>query len=224
MSAIFFPFLRRLGCLLVLLPVLGAAQAANGYITTHEAKLDLIFSQAGFGADTIDIRFNRDSVLFSPELLSIDSEAEWDLLMDLGSNLAGPVVNMYFVDKVLWCGSAGGWAGCAATGGNVQALNSGLAAHATLGGNLLGHELGHNLGLEHVAAGLANLMTPAITSSFALSAAQITAILGSGLVQSDATGRFITIQPIAVMVPEPAVWVLFLLGAAALAAVGRRRR
>ena len=221
----------RLAAAAALAVTQAASWAADGYVTTNEAKLDAIFSQAGFAAaDKIDIRFNSQTSIIDASLTSIDSFAEWDKMAGLAVNFDAPVVNMFFVDKVRWCGDPGtNIAGCADTPGNLMALDSSWAAHASLGGNLLGHELAHNLGLGHVLPNNgSNLMNPTLSTSFALTAAQITTILSSALVQSDAQGKFITIQPIAVLaaapVPEPSTWAMLLLGGVLLVGATRGRR
>jgi hypothetical protein len=203
-----------------------AGLAASGYVTTNEAKLDTIYSQAGFGANPIDIRFNAATSIINAGLTVIDNGAEWATLTGLAGNLASPTVNMYFVDKILWCTVPSlTTIGCAQQPGNVMALDSSWAANATYGGNLAGHELGHNLNLPHLLPDDAsNLMNPTISTSFALSAGQITTIMASALVQTDAKGKFITIQPIAVLVPEPATVSLLLGGALLLGAARKGRR
>nr|WP_316641547.1 zinc-dependent metalloprotease family protein [uncultured Roseateles sp.] len=218
-------------CAAALFTLQAGAMAADGYVTTNEAKLDAIFSQAGFAAaDKIDIRFNRETSIVDATLTTIDDSADWTKLTGLAGNRASPTVNMYFVDKILWCGVASlTTIGCAKTPGNVLALDSSWAANATYGGDLAAHELGHNLSLPHLLPDDGtNLMNPTISTSFKLTAGQITDILASALVQSDAAGKFITIQPIAVLgaapVPEPAEWALLLCGGAVVAGVARARR
>lgn len=220
----------RLALAVVVCAVPAGAWAADGYVTTNEAKLDTVFAQAGFAAaDKIDIRFRSSTSIVNAALTTIDDSADWTSLLGLAGNLASPTVNMYFVDKILWCGVASATTiGCAATPGHVLALDSSWAANATYGGNLAAHELGHNLGLSHLDPDNgANLMNSTISTSFALTAGQITTLLASALVQSDAQGKFISIQPIAVLaaapVPEPASWAL-LLGGGLLLAVLRRGR
>lgn len=227
----FTPGLRMAAAAAALLTLQASAMAADGYVTTNEAKLDTIFSQAGFAAaDKIDIRFNRETSIIDAALTTIDDAADWTKLNGLAGNLASPMVNMYFVDKILWCGDPSlTTIGCAKTPGNVLALDSSWAANATYGGNLAGHELAHNLSLEHLLPDDgSNLMNPTISTSSKLTAGQITAILASALVQSDGSGKFITIQPIAVLgaapIPEPAEWALLLLGGAVVAGVARSRR
>lgn len=175
-----------------------AATAHAGYITTQEEGLDAIFSQASFGSSTIDIRFTRPSTIFSTELLSIDTEAEFDDLADLAT--ASPTVAMFFVDTISWCGDTNAnYVGCGAFPGNLLAVESSFAA-GTNGANLLAHELGHNLWLPHVDDNT-NLMNAFLITGFGtLSSGQVSTILASPLVQVDEGGqRFIEITPYAVV-------------------------
>lgn len=206
----------------------GAATASAGYITTNSFKLNSIFSQPGFGLDDIVIRFNAPRTVVSASLLDINDDAEFNSLYDLAAYTDGPVVNMFFVDKISFCGSPGSRIiGCASTPGNVMVLDSLWAADAALGGNLAAHELAHNLGLPHQFPDEGwNLMNPTLSPSFALLALQITTILASPLVQYDFLDqRFISITPIAVVaVPEPQAWAMLSLGLLGLAGWVRRRK
>ena len=63
---------------------------------TFAAGMDTVFSQAAFGGNTIDIRFNAIITLNNASLLSIDSSLELTTLL---SSVAVPAntVSMYFV-------------------------------------------------------------------------------------------------------------------------------
>ena len=205
--------------------ILVAATPANGFITRNESGMDTIFSQAGFGISSIDIRFSANQSIFNSSLLVLDEEADFATLAGLNS-IPSPSVNIYFVDHIEWCGGlAPGIIGCGYQPGNLIIVDSSWAANPSFGANLLAHELGHNLNLNH-EFGPPNLMNPSISASFALTASQISTILISPLVQTDGAGKFITINPVAVMasaVPEPASWVLMLAGGAFIFGVARKR-
>ena len=83
---------------------------------------------------------------------------------------------------------------------------------------LMGHELGHNLNLQHVPLNPGNLMSFFFPHGAELTDNQVTTILESPLVQTDLSGdRFIQIAPILISAPEPAT--LTLLASALLCAV-----
>ena len=210
------------------LALCGAGAASAGFITTNESGLDAIFSQAGFSGKTIDTRFNAGLTVADTALLSIDTDTEFDSLFNLSvySGRSSQIMNMFFVDAINFCGSAGSFIGCGSTPGNLLVLSSSFAARADLGANLGAHELGHNLGLDHVDGSGTNLMNPSISSNFSLDAAQIQAILASSLVQTAANGqRFLSITPIAIVasVPEPQTWAMLGLGLFGVMAWARRR-
>lgn len=200
----------------LLLAACCTATAQAGYITTQEEGLDAIFSQASFGSSTIDIRFTRPSTILSTELLSIDTEADFDNLANLAT--ASPTVAMFFVDSISWCGDTNlNYVGCGEFPGHVLTVESSFAA-GTNGANLLAHELGHNLWLPHVDDNT-NLMNAFLIAGFGtLSTSQVSTILASPLVQVDEGGqRFIEITPYAVVaVPEPATATLMLVALAGL--------
>ncbi|MBC7705637.1 MAG: hypothetical protein H7274_17040 [Rhodoferax sp.] len=206
----------------------GAGAASAGFITTHAAGLDAIFSQAGFGGQTIDTSFNAGLNVANTALLSIDTDAEFDALFSLSvySGRNSKTINMIFVDAINFCGAAGSYIGCGNTPGNLLVVSSSFAARADVGANLEAHELGHNLGLDHVNGSGSNLMNPSISSNFSLDAAQIQAILASSLVQTASNGqRFLSITPIAIVasVPETQTWAMFALGLFGVMAWARRR-
>jgi hypothetical protein len=83
---------------------------------------------------------------------------------------------------------------------------------------LMGHELGHNLNLQHDFFSAANLMAPFFPPGTELTEDQVGQILQSPLIQTDSTGhKFIEVAPIAIVaVPEPSAALLFLAGLALL--------
>lgn len=206
----------------------GAGAASAGFITTHASGLDAIFSQAGFSGQTIDTSFNAGLNVANSALLSIDTDAEFDSLFSLSvySGRNSKTINMIFVDAINFCGTAGSFIGCGNTPGNLLVVSSSFAARADVGANLEAHELGHNLGLDHVNGSGTNLMNPSISSNFSFDAAQIQAILASSLVQTASNGqRFLSITPIAIVasVPETQTWAMFALGLFGVMAWAQRR-
>jgi len=216
-----------------------AAPVEAGFVTLHESELDQIYSQPSFDGSPIDIRYNPTLTLVEPSLLMINSEAKLDQLFSLGP-ASSPTVNLFFVDGISDCGGVELPAiiGCGSQSGNHIVVDSNFAAKTPtapstvgLGAILIGHEFGHNLGLDHVPQTSTNLMTPSVTDSFFLSADpasvagnQIATILASPLVQMDGGQRFISITPIAVVVPEPASLLFALAGGLWLLWVAGRRR
>lgn len=189
----------------------GAAWSAQAaFVTTNEAGMDAIFSQSTFDGRSIDIRFNATVDVHNSALLVIDSEAEFDVTFRPSSTKA---IAMYFVDDIQWCGGpTSSTIGCGWIGANGIAVNSDWAGDPAYGANLMAHELGHNLGLDHIFNNNQNLMAPVImTGMGTLTSAQVNTILSSTFVQTDAlTGqRFIEITPYLVLpdlvnnVPEP---------------------
>ena len=83
----------------------------------------------------------------------------------------------------------------------------------------MGHELGHNLNLQHDLFSSAYLMWPLFPPGTTLTEDEVATILQSHLVQTDSTGRrFIQITPIAIVAaPEPST--LLLVSAAVLGAL-----
>jgi hypothetical protein len=207
----------------------GTGTASAGFITNNESRLDTIFSQSGFGSTTIDTSFNAGLTVFNSALLSIDSDVEFDSLFNLSvySGRNSKTINMFFVDAINFCGVQGSYAGCASNFGNLLVVSSSVAARADIGANLDAHELGHNLGLDHVNGSGTNLMNPFISSNFSLDAGQIQTILASTLVQTAGSGqRFLSITPIAIVasVPEPQTWAMLTLGLFGVTAWARRRQ
>jgi hypothetical protein len=217
-----------------ILIVLAPATAWSGFITTQSAAVNAIYAQVSFGTMPIQIRFNPGQTIVAPDLLNIDTDAKFTTLVGLGA--ASPIVDAFYVDSITFCGGPGvNIVGCGPQPGHTLAVDSAFAASiAVLDGSTNGaidisHELGHNLGLAHIGDSMStgNLMNPVLNSNV-LTAAQVTTIRGSGLVQTDPVtgGFFITIQPIAIVAtaaPEPSS--LALIGAGlVIFAVMRRRQ
>ena len=221
-------WLRTLGALAGIV-VSTASSAAT--VTTNELTLDTIFSQAIFGTNKIDIRFGAQGTFVAPSVLNnngqivVTSSPALDTLLGLNFSQF-PTVNLFFIDSLEFCagGNSPGLVGCGDLPGNHIVVESGFASGVN-GGELIAHELGHNLGLDHVADG-ANLMNETVDSDFTLTAAQVTSILASPLIQLDGNQKFIQITPILVTVsavPLPAGLPLALSGLAMLGMrVGRR--
>lgn len=199
-----------------------AANAA--FVTTQEAGMDAIFSQAGFGNSPIDIRFGAVQTVFRPDLLNITADSQIDDLFGLFDG--SPTVNFYYVDTVDACGVFNtDFLGCGDLPGNDTVVESDFAASAN-GAAFLAQQLGINLGLTQRNDPSA-LMNPVIDGGIALLASEIQTIFESDLVQSDQDGFFININPVLIsnvsVVPLPAP-VLMLLGALTLlGGIGLRR-
>ena len=206
------------------------------FVTTNQADMNTIYSQASFGPNAIDVRFQPTISIANPSLLNINTLADLNALFSL-MPVAPPGINMYFVDTVTVCSVPSPSPtidGCATINGNSMVVASLAAADpaifngVTAGAILNSHELAHNLGLPHN-----NECNPPISmppnlmdcqlASFDLTGAQVTAILANtNALQMDATGLFVDITPI-VIVPLPAALPLMLTGLGMLAGVTRRR-
>jgi hypothetical protein len=171
------------------------SQAA--FITTNEAAMDEIYSQSSFGQSIIDIRIGTASELVFPELLDITTSAE---VTQLFNQHIGPanVVNFYFIDTISACGSTvtAGIVGCGEYFGNDFVVESSYAA-GSYGGELLAHELGHNLGLPHMSG--AFLMNPSLNRQTLITPDEVTRIFNSPLVQGDEDYYWIDINPVLVV-------------------------
>ncbi|WP_163134009.1 zinc-dependent metalloprotease family protein [Agarivorans sp. Alg241-V36] len=167
------------------------------FITTNEAAMDEIYSQANFGQNIIDIRIGTASELVFPELLSITTSTE---VTQLFNQHIGPsnVVNFYFVDTISACGGTinAGIVGCGEYFGNDFVVESSYAA-GSYGGELLAHELGHNLGLPHMNG--AFLMNPSLNRQTLITEDEVTRIFNSPLVQGDEDYYWIDINPVLVV-------------------------
>lgn len=212
----------RPACALLAAALASPLMAANGYISTP--SLNPIYGQAAFGSAPITINWLAPvAPLIAPALTSIDSLNE---LMDLGfaASESAPVVNVFFVDQISFCESAGSYSGCTLDFSNVFAVRSSVAAGPS-GAALLAHELGHVLGLPHVGGN--NLMNPSVGPTL-LTIAQANTILGAAnYVQVAGNGnRFIELRPIAVLsaVPEPHAVALLAAGLLVVGTAVRRRK
>jgi len=195
---------------LALAAMLWAAPAQAAFVTTNEASLDLIYSQASFGATPVDIIFNPVVIVENYALLTIDGVG--DLVTLFGLFSAAPTIFAYFVDSVDWCGAFNvGFAGCGELPGDNFVVESVYAASGN-GTELMAHELGHNLGLAHTNPDASNLMFSEINGNSTLTAAQVTALRASGSVQGTPGAEFVTITPVLITVAEPATLGLLVLG------------
>ncbi|MGY5452528.1 hypothetical protein ACVFI8_16525 [Agarivorans sp. MS3-6] len=196
-------------CLLLIAPSIYAA-----FITTNEAALDDIYSQASFGNRIIDIRIGTATELVFPELLDITTGAE---VSQLFNQHLGPanVVNFFYIDTISACGNftSRSIVGCGEYFGNDFVVESSFAA-GRYGGELLAHELGHNLGLPHLAGSY--LMNPGLNNRTLITEPEVTRIFRSPLVQSDDSSFWIDITPVLIVaeasrVSEPVSAGLFML-------------
>lgn len=217
--------LSAIGIALIASLMVFGTQAKAAFVTTQEVGMDLIFSQPSFGANPIDIRFGPIETVVRPDLLNITTDAQ---IIDVFNLFGGsPTVNFYYVDTVDSCGGFNvNIVGCGAFPGNDFVVESSFAASPVFGAELLAHELGHNLGLDHVATGL---MAPVLNGDTTLTASEVATVLASPLVQSDINGLFIDVRPILILaedivaVPLPASVLMLLGGLVFLGGIGKRR-
>ena len=207
--------------------LVAAAPALAGYISTP--SLNDIYGQSAFGSTPVTINWLAPgATVVSSALASIDSDQDFEALVALHQGSAN-TITAFFVDAINFCGGPGGGiVGCASIGGNVFAVDSSFAAGAS-GALTLAHELGHNLGLGHVAGSNTNLMNPTVGSSLLSNIgrfSQIAIILASSRVQTATNGsRFIDIIPVAVVssIPEPHQYLMLSMGFILVGTIARRR-
>ena len=190
--------------------------AEAGFITIDPAGMNEIFSQPSFDGTPVDIRFNSPRLIVDPGLLDVNNQAQLTALVDLAPDPA-PTVDTFFVDQVNFCSFEdeavinGSFNGCAQLPGHVFVEDSDAAELSPA--TLMGHELGHNLNLQHTLADPSNLMNFLFPHGTMLTEEQVAIILQSPLVQTDPTGqKFIQITPIAIVATSEPTTLLLLGG------------
>jgi len=184
-------------------------------ITMNEAELDQIFSQPNFANLPIDIRISTATEIVFPSLLDISTDAEVAQLFNMHSGLS-TVVNFYFIDTISACGGfiSTSIVGCGEFPGNDFVVESSFAA-GSYGSELLAHELGHNLGLDHLSGSY--LMNPSLNHQTTLTSTEVATLRLSPLVQNDGQSYWININPVLIVaqatqqVPEPSTVFLLIL-------------
>jgi hypothetical protein len=228
---------RTVATALMVVGSIGVAHA-DGFVTQNLLTLDAIYGQASFGATPISFRFDSTINVFDSSLLVL-TDAGFDRLPTyVPADQSASVISMFFVDGIAECGGPiDGIIGCGQTPGNILAVDSNAVAEqadqmgTSFGAVVEGHEIGHNLGLQHVEGDDTNLMNPGAYNGPApapLTADQVAQIFQSPLVQHDVLGYFIEIQPFAVLssvsaVPESSNLAMMGLGLGVLAFLRKRK-
>ncbi|MCA9231814.1 MAG: hypothetical protein KDA57_14280 [Planctomycetales bacterium] len=191
--------------------ILGTASSWAAFVSLKEAELDAIFSQTSFGASPIDVRYLPTITHVDATLLNINNSTK--LYSLFGQYNSSSIHHAYFVDTLDWCGTTNpAIVGCGYQPGNDFVVES-ISAAGVNGAELIAHELAHNLNLAHVTSGPPNLMNGSLNGSTALTASQAATILSRPSVKTDASGRYVQIQPVLIVaslptVPEPSTALL----------------
>jgi len=217
--------MKFLRTLIFSITLLSTTFSQAAFITLNEAGMDSVFGVSGL---EIDIRYSAPTELVFPSFLDLSAGTEVTHLFSY--HRGSPIdVNIYFVDTISACGLSTGnhIVGCGETPGNDFVVESSFAA-GNFGIELMAHELGHNLGLDHLAG--KNLMNGYLNHRTFITQGQKDAILepsfgsslpfGSPLVQMDQLGAlFININPVLVVatatiakVSEPSTLIIVLGG------------
>jgi hypothetical protein len=188
--------------LLVLATLVWPGVGHAGYVSIDETRLDAIFRQPldKWGWTPIDVEVLPSVSYVDASLTSIDDDSELWRLFSLAPR-GSRVIDVFFVDAVNSCGGpAPNVIGCGLQPGNALAVDS-YWSSTSYGPALLAHELGHNLGLEHLAQSSPNLMNPMLTGNTDLEQWQVNALYSSPFVDwSTRPGQpFFTILPVAVI-------------------------
>lgn len=193
-------------------PVMFGAVDWSGGLTS-------IFAGNGSAISSVDVLSPLEVV--SPQYVDLNSLGLTDSLLfsnPFGIVSANNVVLAYITKIIGYCGGViGGIGGCAEEPGNRMILTAGNL-NSTYGLDLFGHELGHDLGLDHWPAP-GNLMNASLWSTGPnLTASQIAQLSLSSLI----VGGVVTIEPVFIedtelplpttTVPEPSSFVLLLIG------------
>ncbi len=211
-----------------------SSTASAGFVTLHETEINDIFSQANFGSDTIEVRFNATQEVTDDDLVIIDSESEItdssSGLLSLSNALTSDLsIAMFYLDDILFCGGSSPSAvGCAARftssingvfDNNYDSFTffDSTFVSGSLGAHTIAHELAHVFGLTHVpndtdTTARDNLLNPVVASDSVttLTTDQINTIFDTSinaLIQTDSSNGqlFIEVSPIAILASVTAV-------------------